>query len=273
MIGKSPNREQKHLFLASLNEFINPKHELCLLAEAVEWGRFETEFAGLYSSRGCRAKPVRLMVGQLILKQVYNLADETVMGEWVSNPYFQYFCGETEFQWKYPCDPSDLVHFRHRIGEAGVEKILAASILIHGAEVLEEDVSIDTTGQEKNIQYRTDTRLAVGIIKKSRRIAQAEDVKLRQGYKFVVKGLLRTANARSPKAAKKRASARRKIKTIAGRIVRDLKRKLPAERLAKHQENIRVFERVLAQKRDDKDKIYSLHALEVACIAKGSQKI
>ena len=269
MIGKSPNREQTHLFLASLKEFINPKHELCMLAEAVEWGGFEREFAGLYSSRGCPAKPVRLMVGLLILKQVYNLADETVMGEWVSNPYFQYFCGEAEFQWKYPCDPSDLVHFRHRIGEAGVEKILAASILIHGAEILEEDVSIDTTGQEKNIQYPTDTRLAVGIIKKSRRIAQAEGVKLRQGYKFVVKGLLRTANARSPKAAKKRAVARRKLKTIAGRIVRDLKRKLPAERLAKHQENIRVFERVLAQKRDDKDKIYSLHALEVACIAKG----
>jgi len=56
---------------------------------------------------------------------MYNLSDETVMLEWVSNPYFQYFCGETVFQWKFPCDPSDLVHFRHRIGASGVEKILA----------------------------------------------------------------------------------------------------------------------------------------------------
>ena len=82
-----------------------------------------------------------------------------VMAEWVSNPYFQYFCGEVVFQWKFPCDPSDLVHFRHRIGVQGVEKILAVSILIHGKVVLNEDISIDTTAQPKNITYPTDTRI------------------------------------------------------------------------------------------------------------------
>jgi IS5 family transposase len=271
MIGKSPDQGQKHLFLANLNGFINPKHELCMLANKMDWDGFETGFAGLYSSVGREAKPVRLMVGLLILKQVYGLADETVMAEWVSNPYFQYFCGETVFQWKQPCDPSDLVHFRHRVGEAGVEKILAASILIHGEKVLQEDVSIDTTAQPKNITYPTDTKLAVKIIKKCSRIAKAEDVKLRQSYKFVTKELLKTANSRSPKKGRERAASRRKIKTIAKRQVRDLRRKLDAETLAKHQENIEIFERVLNQKRDDKYKIYSLHALEVACIAKGKE--
>lgn len=149
MIGKSPDREQKDLFLANLMDFIDPRHRLSLLAEAIDWKGFEAGFAPLYSTVGCPAKPVRLMVGLLVLKQVYNLADETVMEEWVSNPYFQYFCGETVFQWKFPCDPSDLVHFRHRIGEAGVEKILAASILIHGEEVLQEAVSIDRGGAGK----------------------------------------------------------------------------------------------------------------------------
>lgn len=235
----------------------------------MDWGGFEEGFAPLYSTVGCPAKPVRLMVGLLILKQVYGLADETVMEEWVSNPYFQYFCGETVFQWKFPCDPSDLVHFRHRIGEAGVEKILAASILIHGEKVLEEAVSIDTTVQEKNITYPTDTKLAVKIIKKCRRIAKAEGIRLRQSYKFVVKGLLLTANSKSPKMAKQRRSAKRQIKTIAGRLVRELQRKLSKEGLERHRENIEIFERVLAQKKDDKNKIYSLHALEVACIAKG----
>lgn len=267
MIGKSPDREQKHMFLANLMDFIDPGQKLCLLADEIGWAGFEKGFAGLYSSVGCPAKPVRLMVGLLILKQVYNLADETVMEEWVSNPYFQYFCGETVFQWKYPCDPSDLVHFRHRIGEAGVEKILAASILIHGEEVLEEAVSIDTTVQEKNITFPTDTRLAVKIIKKCRKIAKAEGIQLRQSYKFVVKKLLLVANSKSPKMAKQRRKARRQIKTIAGRMVRELRRS--AEGLAKHAENIEIFERVLAQKKDDKNKIYSLHALEVACIAKG----
>lgn len=257
------------MFLANLMDFIDPGHRLCLLAEAIDWAGFETGFARLYSSVGCPAKPVRLMVGLLILKQVYNLADETVVEEWVSNPYFQYFCGETVFQWKFPCDPSDLVHFRHRIGEAGVEKILAASILIHGEAVLNEAVSIDTTVQEKNITYPTDTRLAVKIIEKCRKIAKAEGIELRQSYKFAVKKLLLTANSKSPKMAKKRKSARRKIKTIAGRLVRELRRKLSMEGLERHRKNIEIFERVLSQKIDDKDKVYSLHALEVACIAKG----
>ena len=131
MIGKSPNQAQKHLFLPLLAEFIDPHHELCLLAERIQWQQFENEFAALYSNVGSPAKPVRLMVGLLILKQIYELGDSAVLQEWVSNPYFQYFSGEATFQWKIPCDPSDLVHFRHRIGESGVQKILAVCILIY----------------------------------------------------------------------------------------------------------------------------------------------
>ena len=269
MIGKSPNQNQTHLFLANLADFIDPKHRLCLLAEKIDWQDFEAELASLYSAVGCPAKPVRLMVGLLILKQVYNLADETVMEEWVSNPYFQYFCAQTVFNWRQPCDPSDLVHFRHRIGESGVEKILAASILIHGEEVLEEDVSIDTTVQEKNITYPTDTKLASKIIKKCQKIAKKESVKVRQSYKFVAKDLLKTANAKGLKKAKESRRAKKRLKTIAGRLVRELKVKLSEESLKIHQENIAIFEKVLNQKKNDPNKIYSLHALEVACIAKG----
>lgn len=271
MKGKSPNPEQKHLFQANLSEFINPDHQLCRLAEKIDWQQFEVDFASFYSTKGCPAKPIRLMVGLLILKQIYNLGDETVMAEWISNPYFQYFCGAVLFQWKFPCDPSDLVHFRHRIGVAGVGKILRASILLHGEEFLTEDVSIDTTVQEKNITYPTDTKLAVRIIRQCRRIAAEEEVGLRQSYKFVVKDLLKKANSKSQKQAKAKKKARKKLKTIAQRLVREVRRKLSAESLAKHEEKIEIYEKVLTQKKDDKDKIYSLHALEVACIAKGKE--
>lgn len=209
------------------------------------------------------------MVGLLILKQLYDLGDETVMAEWISNPYFQHFCGESVFQWKFPCDPSDLVHFRHRIGESGVEKILSASILLHPKEVLSEDISIDTTVQEKNITFPTDTKLAVKVIKKCQAIAKQEGVKLRQSYKFAVKDLLKAANSRSPKKVVERKKARKSIKTKAGVLVREIKRKLSPESLAKHEEILKVCEKVLNQKREDKGKLYSLHELEVSCIAKG----
>jgi IS5 family transposase len=94
------------------------------------------------------------MVGLLILKQIKGLGDETVVKEWVQNPYFQYFCGESEFRWEAPCDPSDLVHFRNRIGGDGVEKILEISVKIQPEKDKKramEIVSLDTTVQEKNI--------------------------------------------------------------------------------------------------------------------------
>jgi IS5 family transposase len=257
--------------MPNLAEFINPQHELCLLANKLDWQQFETDFAPLYSIIGSPAKPIRLMVGLLILKQLYDLGDETVMAEWVSNPYYQYFCGEAVFQWKFPCDPSDLVHFRHRLGQTGVEKILAASILIHGSQVLKEKVSIDTTAQEKNITYPTDSKLAVKIIRQCRALAAKEGIEVRQSYKFVVKDLLVKANAKSIKKGKEKKKARRKLKTLAGRLVRELSRKLSADQLAKHKKKIELYERVLNQKKEDKDKIYSLHAPEVSCIAKGKE--
>lgn len=271
MIGKSPNPKQSHLFQPNLSDFINPRHELCLLAERIDWQQFEREFAQLYSTVGSPAKPIRLMVGLLILKQIYNLGDETVMAEWVSNPYYQHFCGEVVFQWKFPCDPSDLVHFRHRIGVEGVEKILAVSILLHGEEIRNEDVSIDTTVQEKNITYPTDTKLAVKIIKACRRIASEEEIGLRQSYKFVVKDLLKKANSKSKKQAKVKKKARKKLKTIAKRLVRELRKKVKAESFAKHKEKLLIYEKVLAQDKDDRNKIYSLHEPSVACIAKGKE--
>lgn len=63
------------------------------------------------------------MVGLSILKHMENLSDEVLVQRWVQNPYFQAFCGETEFLWQIPSDPSDLTYFRKRIGEAGLKKI------------------------------------------------------------------------------------------------------------------------------------------------------
>ena len=122
-----------------LLEQLNPKAPLLLLAKRIPWEMFEREFASLYADFGRPAKPIRLMVGLLLLKQLENLSDERVVEAWVQNPYYQAFCGMEHFQWQFPCDSSELVHFRKRIGEAGVEKIFQASVLLHGEQALERE--------------------------------------------------------------------------------------------------------------------------------------
>ena len=54
-----------------------------------------------------------------------------VVSQWSENAYYQYFCGGLEFMPKQPCDASELVHFRNRIGEEGMELILAESIRVN----------------------------------------------------------------------------------------------------------------------------------------------
>lgn len=130
MIGKSPIK-QGDLFRPMLENFIDKGQELVLLSTKIDWSYFENEFAPLYSKTGQPAMPIRFMVGCLMLKHLYNLGDEKLPGAWVSNPYMQYFCGEVFFQHKFPCDPSDFVHFRKRIGEKGIEKIFQFCFVRH----------------------------------------------------------------------------------------------------------------------------------------------
>lgn len=65
------------------------------------------------------------MCGLLILKHLRNISDESVVEQWSANAYFQYFCGMHEFVPSFPCAASELVHFRKRIGEKGMELILS----------------------------------------------------------------------------------------------------------------------------------------------------
>jgi len=118
-----------------LNQSKNP---LCLLSEQLPWNTLEKEFEKFYRKDfGRPAKPIRLMVSLLILKQMFNESDETVVERWTENPYWQYFSGEEYFQWQLPCDPTELTKFRNRIGEKGVEKILEISIKMNCKSAVE----------------------------------------------------------------------------------------------------------------------------------------
>ena len=253
----------------TLGELLNPKHELYLLTNKIDWDYFDSEFSVFYSDHGRPAHPIRLMVSLLILKSLYNLSDEKLIEEhWEMNVYFQYFSGRKHQHWGPPCAASDIVYFRKRIGESAIEKIFKHSIDLHGQDGQDSDVSIDSTVQEKPITYPTDSKLQKKIIDKCVKIAKQEDVKLRRSYKRSSKQLVRdTYNGTHPKRRKKAKTAKKKLKTIAGRLVRELDRKLPVD--CPKRASLAIFRKVLNQTTKSKNKIYSLHDPEVYCIAKG----
>jgi IS5 family transposase len=258
-----------------LADQLNQKHPLYQLSHKIDWSVFEKAFKVHYSeTMGKPSKPIRLMVALLILKYVRNLSDENLIEQWSENIYYQYFSGEHHFQPAIPCVPTELVAFRQRIGEAGVELILKESIRVNeppndGAATV---VSVDTTVQEKNITYPTDDKLYKKIIKKCWKIADEEGIDLRQSYSRVVKKLGHQQRFKNTKTGARDArKANKKIKVIAGRLVRELARKLPLDRLGIYLTNLKLYQRVLSQKRDDKDKVYSLHEPDVKCYAKGKE--
>jgi IS5 family transposase len=274
MKGKYIKHPQLNVFQIPLVSVINMDHELILLAQRIDWKSVDKEFSIYYPYMGRRAVPVRKMVGSMILKQMYNLGDETFVDRWIENPYWQYFCGETFFQYEKPFDPSEFVHFRKRIGEVGAQKILKLSIsLFDSKEVHEKEVLIDTTVQEKNITFPTDSKLHKKIIEGCRKIAEKEDLTLRQSYRRTVKQLMIEQRFREhPKKRKRANAAARKLKTIAGRLVRDVERGLDdKDRLNRYDDQLWLYYRVLGQKRDDKNKIYSFHEPKVKCISKGKE--
>ncbi|WP_221413108.1 IS5 family transposase, partial [Dysgonomonas sp. 521] len=258
------------MFRPLLTDFIDMNHELVQLAQKMDWGSLESELGVFYSKVGQPSIPIRMMVGCLLLKQLYNYGDETLAKAWVMNPYMQYFCGEAYFQYRFPFDPSDFVHFRHRIGEEGINAIFRQSVLIHGKQATEKTVASDTTVQGNNTTFPTDAKLYKKIIDNCVQIARRHKLNIRQSYKRVSKQLLRdTYNSKHPRRKKNAAKARRKLHTIAGRMLRELERILPDFERMIYQHQLSIYHQVLAQKKTDKHKIYSLHKPYTDCIAKG----
>jgi IS5 family transposase len=101
------------------------------------------------------------------------------------------------------------------------------------------------------------------------RTAKQQGIQLRQSYERVgKKALVRQGRYSHAKQMKRAQRETKRLKTYLGRVTRDLERKSPKpdEALARE---LAIAQRLLKQQRHDKRKLYSLHAPEVECIAKG----
>jgi IS5 family transposase len=291
MRPKEIDAQRAHeLFRSELVNLIDQRHALARLAHVIDWQAAADRFGGLYAEgKGRPGVPIRLMVGLHYLKHAYNLSDEAVVARWVENPYWQYFCGEPYFRHTLPIDPSQMTRFRSRIGGAGCEFMLALTIraglatkAVAAASLAV--VNVDTTVQEKAIAFPTDARLYFKARAALVCMAKRHGLALKQSFERLGKKALmmngRYAHARQMQRARRE---QRRLHTQLGRVLRDAGRKIEAlkqvspvhgEAIAgKFARLLEIAKRIHAQKRKrvegDPPKLYSVHAPEVACIAKG----
>lgn len=258
-----------------LQDQLNLEHPLVKLSQAIEWEMLECEFGQPMSPEGGRPPlPTRLMVGLHYLKALYDESDESVVAKWVENPYWQFFCGEMTVQHELPCHPTSLPKWRQRVGVEGVEKLLKQVLrtamrqqALKPSEI--RTVTVDTTVQEKAVAFPTDARLYDKARRALVRLARKQQIRLRQSYVRLGKQALfwqhRYGAARQGQRAKQQT---RKLRTYLGRVIRDVERKVsqPTQEL---QALLEIAKRIYAQQPQDKGKLYSVHAPETECIAKG----
>ena len=266
------------LFRAELATILNPKHELILLADRIDWSQMDQRVAPLFANEGRPATPTRLMVGLHYLKHAFDLSDEAVCTRWVENPYWQFFCGERFLQHDPPIDPSGMTLWRKRVGTKVYKDMLELTLnMAVGFKLARprdfEEVSVDTTVQEKNIAHPTDARLYDTGRRKLVAMATDRGIKLRQTYARVGPADLqqhgRYCHAKQFKRARK---VRKRLKNYLGRTIRDLQRQAERLKLKWSQDEAILIGRclqVLLQGRGGPNKLYSLHEPEVQCIAKG----
>ncbi len=178
-------------------------------------------------------------------------------------------------------DPSSLTRWRKRIGEEGVETLLAVTIeaaraagLIKRTSV--DTVIVDTTVMPKAVAHPTDSKLLERSRQHLVKLAKDNGIALRQNYNRQAPRMAvqagRYAHARQFKRMRKTIKA---LRVRVGRVHREITRKmgeLPEQVQAKAHELLARTGRILRQKTKDKNKLYALHAPEVECISKGKAR-
>ncbi len=172
MKGKSPDQSALNLFEPVLRQIVQPDHPITILADSFPWGEIESEYSTLYSDKGAPAKPVRMMAGLLILKQVFRGSDGGIVTEWARDPYFQYLCGGNVFIERPPCDPSDLARFRKRIGKERLDRLLKiAKDLEDRAGIVKIRVNGNSRPGQIGFSYSADSGFYNTIINSIRSLA------------------------------------------------------------------------------------------------------
>jgi len=157
-----------------------PKEEnrWVIMSKIIPWEEFEEEYAKQFSeNKGAPAKPFRMALGSLIIKEILRISDRETVEQIKENPYLQYFIGLEVYENEEAFDASMLVHFRQRIGMDLVNQINKKMVKEAEEEILPKveekgegenqnrgKLLIDATCAPADIKYPTD----IGILNEAR---------------------------------------------------------------------------------------------------------
>lgn len=280
MKPNSQKEPQKELFKIPLRSILDSRQELYQLADILEWEKLEKEFGKSFTEGvGRPGIASRLLIGLHYLKYVYNLSDEQLCERFRENPYWQYFCGWEYFEYKLPLDPSSMSRWRGGRKIEDFQELLKATIeAAFKSKFLKkkdiEVVNVDTTVQEKNIIYPTDSRSMRRVLIKLVKECKLSGLELRQSYVRVSKIALIKACRYAAARQMKRAKAQiKKIRCYLGRVCREIRKGIAMQEslTLRFEELLRIADKLIEQSKDPKtkNKIYSVHEPAVECIAKG----
>ncbi|EAZ90561.1 IS5-like element ISCysp16 family transposase [Crocosphaera chwakensis] len=138
---------------------LSPSNRWVIMAELIPWDDFEEEYAKLFSAeKGAPAKPFRMALGILIIKEKLGTSDRETIEQIRENPYLQYFIGLNCYQQEPPVEASMLVHFRKRIDVDLVNKI-NKEIVKKEKEKLDKEIKKKDLPQEKGKKLKNRGKL------------------------------------------------------------------------------------------------------------------
>ena len=287
----------------TLQEYLDPEHDLVKLAGVVDWEAVHTRLSAFYSVIGRRGLPIRLMVGLHLLKHKENMSDEKCAERIRADMYWMYFCGvdSEDLKGKYKVlNSATMTKFRKRIGSVGFSEVesIIREYLLEKKYIDTRVMNTDSTCQPKNVIYPTDSAL----LDKGRKVVLRGMQKLsqlgvksiggirtfcRKSKKIIIslmklgsdrqerikEGTLELAGQARHVAGKCRAQlamAKRQLKQVS-----EAGKKQIGKEVAKLNTNLKILKKIILQSRERykgnhiSGKIYSIHEPKVFAIRKG----
>lgn len=121
-----------------------------IMAGVIPWSEYEEEYAKNFTVEiGAPAKPFRMALGALIIKDKLGISDRETVEQIKENPYLQYFIGLNRYSNEAPFEASMLVHFRDRLNVELVKRMNRNIFGTENGEKEEAEKKLSEAGKEQ----------------------------------------------------------------------------------------------------------------------------